>query len=104
MEGMIPDVEEYMKNLRETLERASGPRTDAGTIRYMKMLNLQRSALPMRDIIACNLGLTFNEMSRTSLEKRLVPRPGRGVEPLRGRDSGFVIATLPTYRDRVEDL
>ena len=105
MEGMIPDVEKYMENLAETLKKASGPRTDTGTIQYMKMLNLQRSALPMRDCIACNLGLVFNEMSRTALEKQLANR--RNAELVKKWDPErpkFVVATLPTYRDQVGDL
>ena len=105
MEGMILDVEKYMENLVETLERTNKPLDGPGATQYMKMLNLQRSALPMRDCIACNLGLVFNEMSRTALEKQLANRRNAGLvkkwDPERPK---FVVATLPTYRDQVGDL
>ncbi len=94
MESVIPDIDEYIGMIKKSGE----PWTGVGTMQYMKMLNLQRSALPMRDISACNLGLLFNEISRTPLEERIAHRK-RDAE-LRGPKT----ATLPSGRDTWEDL
>ena len=69
MEGLI-SAEEFVSRV----ELAGLPWMGMGTMAYAKMLDAPRDADPVGVLSAAHLGLIFNEMSRTGVERELARR------------------------------